>query len=167
MATKRNIAKRTPTKTARAAQPTQANRSKANKWANIQVPEGFKPITAGEYGEPWDPETMPVLVGQIVGDIREVETGTKQKPRTSQVVSIMSEEDGRMYDVWESAALKGWFERIADGMRVSVVFQGYRDVGKQSPMKVMIGSIAEEDLPDDDAPARPAAKRAAAKRGRR
>lgn len=164
MAARKTTSKTVPAKRV----PTQATRGKANKWANIQVPEGFKPITAGEYGEPWDPETMPVLVGRVVGDIREVETGTKQKPRTSQVVSIMSEEDGRMYDVWESAALKGWFEQIADGMRVSVVFQGYRDVGKQSPMKVMIGSIAEEDLPDDDdAPARPAAKRAAAKRGRR
>lgn len=166
MATRKTASRKTATRTANKPAPNQATRGKANKWANIQVPEGFKPITAGEYGEPWDPETMPVLVGHVVGDIREVETGTKQKPRTSLVVSIMSEEDGRMYDVWESAALKGWFEKIADGMRVSVVFQGYRDVGKQSPMKVMIGSIAEEDVPDDE-PARPSVKRAAAKRGRR
>lgn len=155
--TRKPAAKKTAARNAAPAKTTAPNR-KANKWANVQLPEGFKPIVAGEYGEQWDHETNPILTGHVVGDVREVESGKGRNARTSRVVSIMSEDDGRLYDVWESANLRGWFDQVSEGLRVSVVFQGYRDVGKASPMKVMVGAIdedeAEEAQEERKAPAR-------------
>lgn len=154
MATRKIVSRKTPAKTAAKT---------ANRWAKVQVPEGFKPIASGEFGEPWDHENQPVLTGQIVGDVRTAETGRGRDRRETRVVSIMDEDTGRMTDVWESASLKGWFDKLADGLRVCVVFQGYRDVGKQSPMKVMLGSIDAADMPDDE-PARPAANKTRTRR---
>lgn len=129
-------------KKAAAKRPVKA----ANKWANVQLPEGYTAITNGDFGEPWDFENEPVLEGVIVGEIREVETGKGRDKRMSKVAT-MQLEDGRAVTVWESAALRGWFERIYDGAQVSVAFQGYRDVGKASLMKVFVGAILEDDEP--------------------
>ena len=137
-----------------------APKGKGNKWASVQLPEGFKPITGGEFGVPWDFESIPTLCGVVQGDIRTVEQGKGKDKREARVITIENEDDGIRYDVWESAALRGFFDKVAEGMRVSVIFQGYRDTGKQSPMKVFVGAIAEDDLPDDDAPpARKTAKK--------
>lgn len=152
MATRKTApAKKTPSKT----------KATANKWANVQLPEGYTPISAGEYGDPWDFEAKPVLIGTIDGDIREVVVNEgKRTEYTTRAVTI-AEEDGARTDVWESAALKGWFDRIEDGSSVSVVFQGYRDVGKPSPMKVFVGAIAQDE---EAAPARKSARKTAKSR---
>lgn len=144
MATRKTVSRKTP-----------ASKT-ANRWAKVQVPEGFKPIVSSEFGESWDHESEPTLIGQIVGDVRTAETGRGRDRRETRVVSIMSEDTGRLTDVWESASLKGWFDKLVDGMRVCVVFQGYRDVGKASPMKVMVGSIDAADAGDDYERPRPA-----------
>lgn len=150
--------RKTPAKKTAAAKKTPAKGG--NRWAGVQLPEGFTPITNGEYGEPWDYEAIPVLVGNISGEIREIETGTGKNKRVSKVVTIATD-DGQRFDVWESAALATWFEKIEDGSRVSIVFQGYRDTGKASPMKVFVGAIADDET---EAPARKTARKTARRR---
>lgn len=148
MATRKTPARKTPVKSA----PV---KGKGNKWASVQLPDGFKAITAGEYGEPWDYETNPVLTGIVAGPIREMEVGKGRDKRMARIMTIETD-DGR-FDVWDSAALRAFFDKADEGMTVSVAFQGYRDTGKASPMKVFVGAIAEDDLPDDK-PARKTSK---------
>lgn len=152
MATRKTPAKKTPAKKTPA--------KGGNRWAGVQLPEGFTPITNGEYGEPWDYEAMPVLTGTISGEVREVETGTGKNKRVSKVVTVETD-DGQRFDVWESAALASWFEKIEEGSRVSIVFQGYRDTGKASPMKVFVGAIADDEA---ETPARKTARKSARRR---
>jgi hypothetical protein len=132
-----------------------------DKWKNIQLPEGFTPITAGEFGEPWDFEEQPLLVGSIVGELREMEVGKGRDKRMARVTTILNDEDGRAYNVWDSAALHAFFDALTDGLRVSVAFQGYRDTGKQSPMKVFMGAIATDEMESkkESKPARKAARK--------
>lgn len=130
-----------------AAKPAKPGRkTAANPFAHVQLPEGFTAITMGEFGDPWDYESDPVIQGTVSGDVREIEVpGDKRgTTRTARAVTIEAD-DGRRIDVWESASLKRWFDTIADGMAVAVVFQGYRDTGRPSPMKVFVGSIADEE----------------------
>lgn len=129
----------------------------ANKWASVQVPEGYTPIASGEFGEQWEFEANPVLVGTIDGDVRDVTVNEGKRGAYDTRAVTIKDENGARFDVWESASLKGWFDEIADGMSVAVVFQGYRDVGKASLMKVFVGSIAQDDKP---------ARRTAAKKRR-
>lgn len=155
MATSRKTApaKKTPAKAAKAA---------ANKWANVQLPEGYTPISAGEFGDPWDFEADPVIIGTIDGDTREIVVNEgKRTEYTTRAVTILRD-NGTRTDVWESASLKGWFDQLVDGLSVAIAFQGYRDVGKPSPMKVFVGSIAS-----DEADTKPARKTAAKKSARR
>lgn len=135
---------------------TMGRGSKSNKWATVQLPAGFTPISQGEFGQPWDFEAFPTLKGTISGETREVESGKGKDRRTSRVVTVDDGKGGR-FDVWESAALTGWFDKLEDGMNVCVIFQGYRDTGKASPMKVFVGAIAEDEA--EDKPARKIAKR--------
>lgn len=117
----------------------------------VQLPEGFAPVMNGEFGEEWDYETNNLLQGVLTGDIREVTTGKGRSEHTSRVVNVASSDDGVIYTVWESASLRGWFDtiaRCASGARVAVVFQGFRDVGKAAPMKVFIGSVHQDDMPE-------------------
>jgi hypothetical protein len=74
--------------------------------------------------------------------VRTVESGTGKNKRESRVVTIKSD-DGVLFDVWESAALRGFFEKIEDGMSVAIAFQGYRDIGRPQPMKVFQAGIRE------------------------
>lgn len=144
-----------------AAKKTRAVDSK--KFAQVQLPEGFTAITAGEFGDPWDYESNPIIQGTIDGEVREIEVpGDKRgTTRIARAVTVATE-DGRI-DVWESASLKRWFDTIADGNTVALVFQGYRDTGRPSPMKVFVGSIADDEVES----VKPAAKKAAAKKTRR
>lgn len=119
----------------------------SNKWASVQLPDGYTAIVNGDYGQEWDFEEMPLLVGVVVGDIREVEAGKGRDKRMQRVIALKNEADGITYTVWDSASLRGWFDVIEDGSEVAVAFQGYRDVGKASLMKVFIGSIVEQEKP--------------------
>lgn len=153
------------TKTAKAAKPARKTAA-ANKFAQVQLPEGFTAITAGEFGDPWDYESTPVITGTVDGDVREIEVPGDKKGTTRIARSVtIATEDGRI-DVWESASLKRWFDTIVDGNTVALVFQGYRDTGRPSPMKVFVGSIADDEV-EDSKPARAPAKKAAAKKTRR
>lgn len=139
MATKKTVpAKRAPAKRAR---KTDANA----KWGEVALPSGFRAITSGDYGEEWQYEDNPLLQGMVAGDVREVEAGTGRNKRVSRVIGIKSDEDGRIYTLWESAALKAFFDHVHRGMQVAVAFHGYRDVGKPQPMKVFEGAFTEAD----------------------
>lgn len=139
--------------------PARKTAPAANKWASVQLPEGFVPIASGEFGDPWDFEAAPVLTGVVDGAVRTLMINEgKRTEYETRAVTIM-EDNGHRTDVWESAALKGWFDALEPGMTVSVAFQGYRDVGKPSPMKVFVGAIAEGEAPEQ-APSKPAKKTA-------
>lgn len=150
------------TKPARKAAKPARKTAAANKFAQVQLPEGFTAITAGEFGDPWDYESNPVITGTIDGDVREIEVPGDKKgtTRIARAVTVATE-DGRI-DVWESASLKRWFDTIVDGNTVALAFQGYRDTGRPSPMKVFVGSIADDEV-EGAKPARAPAKKAAKK----
>lgn len=150
------------TKTTKPGKPARKTPvGKAASFARVQLPEGFTAITAGEFGDPWDYQSRPVIQGTVDGDVREIEVpGDKRgTTRTARAVTIETT-DGDRLDIWESASLKRWFDTIADGMTVAVIFQGERDVGRPSPMKVFTGSIADDEIADAKPAksAKPAAK---------
>lgn len=134
------------TKTTKSAKPAR-KAAPASKFAQVQLPEGFTAITAGEFGDPWNYQSEPVITGTVDGDVREIEVpGDKRgTTRTARAVTIELD-DGRRLDIWESASLKRWFDIIADGMSVALIYQGERDTGRPSPMKVFVGSIADDQI---------------------
>lgn len=127
-----------------AKQPTRMADANA-KWSKVALPSGFRAITSGDYGDEWDYEYQPLLQGVVTGDVREVEAGSGRNKRTSRVITVKSDDDGRSYTVWESASLKAFFDHVQRGMQVALAFHGYRDVGKPQPMKVFEGAFTEED----------------------
>lgn len=135
-----------------------------NKWAAVQLPEGFKPITQGDFGQEWDYEKNPLIVGTVVGDTREVEGGKGKDKWVKRVITVDSEAGDGLFDVWETASLAPFFDMVEDGQRVSVAFQGYRDTGKPSAMKVFVGGIEGDEAGDPPTMGR---KSKPAKRGRR
>lgn len=147
-----------------AARKTPARKSAANRWATIQLPEGYTPITTGEFGEPWDYEETPMIVGTVTGAVRDMEVGKGRDKRNARVVTILNDTDGRTFDVWDSAALRAFFDKLEEGMQVSVIFQGYRDTGKASPMKVFVGAISNEYVEQTKKPAGKAAVKKTTKR---
>lgn len=146
----------TAKKTARksAAKGAATDKIDNSRWAQVQVPEGYRVINSGEFGERWEFEDEPLIEGTVTGK-REVETGTGKNKRTAQVMSVQTAE-GKTYDVWESAALTGLFLEAEEGTQVAIAFQGYRDVGRPQPMKVFQGAIVGE------APVKAARRRKAA-----
>jgi hypothetical protein len=148
---------------AKTAGKTASNKLSANaRYAKVTLPEGFRPITSGDFGEEWDYENNPVLTGEVTSDVRTVETGKGRDKREARVITVLSENDGHSYTLWESTSLKGFFDEVQRGFRVSIAFHGFRDTGRPQPMKVFEGAIAEEHL-DDGSSARPAPKKAAKK----
>ncbi len=140
---------------------------KANgAWAKVELPAGFKAISSGEFGDVWDFEQKPTLVGTVTGDVREVETGKGREKRVSRVITVKEDGTGKSYTVWESASLKGFFDHVQRRFHVALAFHGYRDVGRPQPMKVFEGAFSDEDAAtldlDDDTP--PPTKHAAKKK---
>jgi hypothetical protein len=133
----------TAQKTVKKTATTKTTKSTDSKrWNGVQLPSGYEAIAVGEFGQPWDFEQHPLLEGVVSGDVRTVEAGTGKNKRESRVVTIKSD-DGALFDVWESAALRGFFEQIEDGVPVAIAFQGYRDIGRPQPMKVFQAGIRE------------------------
>lgn len=126
---------------AKSARVSKVSAAKKNRWAGNTLPTGYQTISNGEFGERWDFENVPTLEGSIVG-IREVETGTGRNKRTSRVMTV---DTGKAsVDVWESAALKRFFDEADEGNECAIVFQGYRDLpGRGQPMKVFAAGLAE------------------------
>ena len=143
-------------------------------FAKVELPKGFTAIATGSFGDVWEYEKHPVLVGKVTGDVRSITQKAKrkgEKPRDTRVITVKSEADGRLYTVWESIALEEFFNHVQRGMRVALTFHGLRDVGRPQPMKVFQGAFTDEDAAEfvddenDEAPA-PAKKRAPAKKAR-
>jgi hypothetical protein len=143
-------------------------------FAKVELPKGFTAIATGSFGDVWEYEKHPVLVGKVTGDVRTITQKAKrkgEKPRDTRVITVKSEADGRLYTVWESIALEEFFNHVQRGMRVALTFHGLRDVGRPQPMKVFQGAFTDEDAAEfvddenDEAPA-PAKKRAPAKKAR-
>lgn len=124
----------------KAAPAKKAKPANSKKWAQVELPDGYKAIGSGEFGERWDFEENPSIEGTVDG-IREVESGTGKNKRTSRVMTVQTE-DGPI-DVWESASLRKFFDECEDGSEVAIIFKGYRDVGKPQPMKDFVGAIKE------------------------
>lgn len=150
----------------KAAAKKAAPKGKANKWANVQLPEGFKPIAQGDFGQEWLYEKNPLIVGTVVGDVREVEGGKGKDKWVKRVITVDSDDGDGLFDVWETASLSLFFDKVEDGSRVSVAFQGYRDTGKPSAMKVFVGGIEGGDDAGDP-PTMGRKGKAAKGRGRR
>lgn len=147
----------------------------SKSYAKVELPKGFTAIASGSFGDVWDYENHPVLVGKVTGDVRSVTQKPRkkgEKPRETQVITVKSEADGKLYTVWESTALEEFFKHVARGMRVAISFHGLRDVGRPQPMKVFQGAFTDEDAAEfvddenDDAFAPTARKRAPAKKAR-
>jgi len=162
--------------TKQASKKIVSKKAKTN-YAKVELPKGFTAIASGSFGDVWDYENHPVLVGKVVGDVRSITQKAKrkgEKDRESRVITVKSEADGKIYSVWDSAALEEFFNHVQRGMRVALSFHGYRDVGRPQPMKVFQGAFTDEDaaefVDDENDPTpmeRPAAKkRAPAKKAR-
>ena len=147
-----------PAKKAAPAKKTAADRRASvvdNEWAGVQLPAGFTVITNGEYGQEWDYERAPVLLGTIAGAVREIEVKRGKTLEMQKVVTVkgtVASKDGEIagdgvFTVWDSGALHEWFNQVQPGMSVAVVFKGYRDTGKGSPMKDFNGLIRDDEVP--------------------
>ncbi len=147
--------------------------AKGKSYAKVELPKGFTAIASGSFGDVWDYENHPVLVGKVTG-VRTVTQKAKredEKDRETGVITVKSEADGKLYTVWQSTALDEFFNHVKRGMRVAITFHGLRDVGRPQPMKVFQGAFTDEDAAEfvddenDDAPT-PAKKRAPAKKSK-
>lgn len=145
--------------------------SKTTRFAKVELPKGFTAITSGAFGDVWEYEQHPVLVGKVTGDVRSITQKAKgrgEKDRETRVITVKSEADGKLYTVWESAALEEFFNHVRRGMRVALSFHGFRDVGRPQPMKVFQGAFTDEDAqefaPDenDDPESHPAPRKSKA-----
>lgn len=105
---------------------------------SVQLPEGYTAIV-GDRGEKWDYEAHPVLEG-VVEYVRTVEVGTGRNKREARIMSVRTA-DGRLFDVWESAALSEFFNQADEGTEVAIAFRGYVDVGRTQPMKDFIAGV--------------------------
>jgi hypothetical protein len=162
--------------TAKKVVAKKTRRDSNKSYAKVELPKGFTAIASGSFGDVWDYENHPVLVGKVTGDVRTVNQKPRkkgEKPRETRVITVKSEADGKLYTVWESTALEEFFNHVARGMRVAITFHGLRDVGRPQPMKVFQGAFTDEDAAEfvddenDDQPPAPARKRAPAKKTRR
>lgn len=142
-------------------------RAPKGDYTKVELPAGFTAIASTQYGEVWEYEKHPVLVGKVMGDVRSVTQKALrkgEKPRDTRVITVRSEADGKVYAVWESTALEEFFNHVMRGMRIAITFHGLRDVGRPQPMKVFQGAFTDEDAAEfvddenDDTPP-PAAKR--------
>ena len=161
--------------TKQAAKKIATKAAKGKSYAKVELPKGFTAIASGSFGDVWDYENHPVLVGKVTGDVREIEQKAKrkgEKDRTTRVITVKSEEDGKLYTVWESAALEEFFNHVQRGMRVAISFHGLRDVGRPQPMKVFQGAFTDEDAAEfvddenDDSGSEAPRKRAPAKKAK-
>jgi hypothetical protein len=137
-------------------------------YAKVELPKGFTAIASGSFGDVWDYENHPVLVGKVTGDVRTITQKAKrkgEKDRETAVITVKSEADGKLYTVWESTALEEFFKHVARGMRVAITFHGLRDVGRPQPMKVFQGAFTDEDAAEfvddenDDTVSQPTSRR--------
>lgn len=151
-------------------------RAPKGDYTKVALPEGFTAIASGQFGDIWEYEKHPVLVGKVVGDVRSITqkpTKKGEKPRETRVITVRSEADGKTYTVWESTALEEFFNHVRRGMRVAITFHGLRDVGRPQPMKVFQGAFTDEDAAEfiddenDDTPPPAAKRKPAAKKGRK
>ena len=146
------MATKTATKTAPKTAAKTAARNPAaaapdnRKYAKVQLAEGYTAVSS-DYAEKWDYENHPLLTGVVVGDVREIESGKGKNARLFKVVTVREEDTGELFDVYESASLTNFFALVEDGSKVSIAFQGHRDTGKQSPLKVFVAGIREEAKP--------------------
>lgn len=109
--------------------------------ATIDAPAGFETID-DSFGEDWDYETKPMIIGPVVGAIRSfVADRGKPSEHVWRACNIADEEDGVVYTIKESASLRAWFDKLEEGVRVYISFRGYQDVKKASPMKVYQAGI--------------------------
>jgi len=84
-------------------------------FAKVELPKGFTAIATGSFGDVWEYEKHPVLVGKVTGDVRSITQKAKrkgEKPRDTRVITVKSEADGRLYTVWESIALEEFFNAM-------------------------------------------------------
>lgn len=122
--------------------------AKGKSYAKVELPKGFTAIASGSFGDVWDYENHPVLVGKVTGDVRKVTQKAKrkgEKDRETGVITVKSEADGKLYTVWQSTALDEFFSHVRRGQRVAITFHGLRDVGRPQPMKVFQGAFTDED----------------------
>lgn len=152
-AAKKVAAKKAPAKKAAASKATNM------KWAKVQLPDGYTAIASGDFGEEWDYENVPLLEGVVEGEAREVEVGKGRDKKMTRVINVAT--SSGTYAVWESAALRQFFDKVYDGAEVAVAFQGYKDTGRPQPMKVFVAGLY-----GDAAGAEPVVKRGAKKTAR-
>ena len=75
-------------------------RASKKDYAKVELPKGFTAIASGSFGEVWEYEQHPVLVGKVVGDVRSVTQKAKrkgEKARETRVITVKSEADGKTY----------------------------------------------------------------------
>src|SRR4051812_10090859 len=83
------------------------------EYGDTPLPEGY--ALASSFGETWNPFTKRSLIGHVddVGvtllETPDPNSKIKGATRWSQKVTIIADDDGKSYDVWESASLKKWF----------------------------------------------------------
>lgn len=75
-----------------------------------EIPEGFEQI-GGSYAPTWAPEIGDSIVGEVTGNVKEVEMKQGRKVTTRNVVEFTTK-DGERLSVWESATLSAMFDQI-------------------------------------------------------
>lgn len=123
------------------------------------LPEGY--AAASTFGVTWNHLIMPILVGHVddtgvsLVETPDPNSRIKGATRWSQKITVITE-DGKAFDVWESASLKNFFKRVTPGAEVAIVFKGKRASNKagRADIKMFVGGFKGGALPPvrDDAP---------------
>ena len=156
-----------PTKTTRPTAPAGNLAAMNKKYGAVKLPEGFV-AESSMGGVKWDYYEQPVLVGVVDGPgVRTIQTPDPDKKgatRDARVVSIVEDDTGAVYDVWESASLTSWFDNLTPGLEVAVVFQGMKPPKPgRSPMKMFVGGYKGGRPDAPAAPPKPSNPRGASR----
>lgn len=117
-------------------------KAKERVFPNVQLPSGFKQVSSGNFPPNHDFKKNPILQGEVQ-DIKTVAVKIGRKPKDTRLM-IVSDDDGVLSSVWESAALEGLFEAAKKGDEIFIQFTGMIAIkGRQQPMKGFVAGIKE------------------------
>ena len=137
---KKKVSKKT------ASKKTASKKSAKTLPATTSVPEGFTQLGGG-YADTWKCEDQAVLMGEITGEVKEVELKRGRKTINTRVLEVTEHGTEKRLSVWESAALGGLFDHVASEGIGDNVFLRYDGLGTKKPgqnaPKLMTVAIAE------------------------
>ena len=110
-------------------------------------PANFIPIMSSSFADTWDPNPGDAIRG-IWAAVREVELQQGRETVTRRVATIHVP-DGEDVALWESANLRGLFEKAQVGQEIWIRFDGHGESNKKGYAPPKLYTVALGEIVDD------------------